>query len=742
MAPPPKGVLFGPIKDWGLGHSKLILEFDGEDGVKKVRQYVLEDMAGWYRVPEFGDRGKDTLEGAGVRTARTNNEEEEEVLRVTDGPSAERAIELLDRGLIIQDAAANGELDGLDVEVVSTERNGDLLETITVKPRRPDGEAVESWAHTWQLSTPSKARRRAAEGTVRQQVEIIMGIVDEEEEVISDNKAVAMRSCNKKGKGKGQGMSIEELAEEMGTGWKEAERPQDLDEVRKNIFGTTPPGFRIDQNTQEKEWNKETTQGTMAWADDTEIGDSQEEAGEPDTDMGEGGELTEGKRRTGERQALSIGLEGSQHAVPELTKEEAERLVEELVEKGEEMNGEEKEGMEDDEDMEEEEAEAGAGGSWQEPYEPRSEMEVVEAIMRNAKTLEEIDDLKRDQRLWRSSRDYEMAKSLIATLEDCIEGGWCADGDGAGKGGWKRLGRELVAEGRTHRILEVMDAEREWRRAREVRTSQLQGIKGELREVKEQLALLAVAMGAGTVEEQAKVKRTMNARKGQVDETKRKEKEMKKLEDKRKKAQADKKEEEEAQAKAEALAKQAKSVRDSQQKVYEACEAELESLLGMDRGSLTDEGIIELGESMKKAKEMMKKIEKEAAEPIESKSIDTKGKKDLETAVGKVNALLRETGLTTGRPAWTMTAKAGEKDFDDESKWTVNVRVAGEVERALVQVYGRSGKILNVWAEGEMTIKMLAPAIPMTIARGRKALAEKLRQENKDLVGGKRMPKV
>ncbi|RPB23802.1 hypothetical protein L211DRAFT_222651 [Terfezia boudieri ATCC MYA-4762] len=57
MASPPKDVLFGPIQDWGLGHSKLTLEFDGEGGVKKRRQYSLEDVTNWVAIPEFGERG-------------------------------------------------------------------------------------------------------------------------------------------------------------------------------------------------------------------------------------------------------------------------------------------------------------------------------------------------------------------------------------------------------------------------------------------------------------------------------------------------------------------------------------------------------------------------------------------------------------------------------------------------------------------------------------------------------------
>ena len=45
MAPLNNGVLFSPIRNWGNGESKILLEFDGEGEAKKRRQFVLEDAA-------------------------------------------------------------------------------------------------------------------------------------------------------------------------------------------------------------------------------------------------------------------------------------------------------------------------------------------------------------------------------------------------------------------------------------------------------------------------------------------------------------------------------------------------------------------------------------------------------------------------------------------------------------------------------------------------------------------------
>ncbi|KAF8415692.1 hypothetical protein EV426DRAFT_722074 [Tirmania nivea] len=135
MAPPPKGVLFGPIKDWGKGHSKALLEFDGEGGVKMRRQYVLEDIANWITVPKFGEKSQKI-----EKECRA----EEETLRVVDGPSAERAIEILNKVVVIQDSAVKEELDGFDFEYNRAEKEDDILDSIIVRPKRPNGRVVEA----------------------------------------------------------------------------------------------------------------------------------------------------------------------------------------------------------------------------------------------------------------------------------------------------------------------------------------------------------------------------------------------------------------------------------------------------------------------------------------------------------------------------------------------------------------------------------------------------------------------
>ena len=59
-----KGVLFGPIRNWSNGESKVLLKFDGEGRVKKRRQFVLEEVVNWHKISALGEEGADALRNA------------------------------------------------------------------------------------------------------------------------------------------------------------------------------------------------------------------------------------------------------------------------------------------------------------------------------------------------------------------------------------------------------------------------------------------------------------------------------------------------------------------------------------------------------------------------------------------------------------------------------------------------------------------------------------------------------
>jgi len=50
--------------------------------------------------------------------------------------------------------------------------------------------------------------------------------------------------------------------------------------------------------------------------------------------------------------------------------------------------------------------------------------------------------------------------------------------------------------------------------------------------------------------------------------------------------------------------------------------------------------------------------------------------------------------------------------------------------------------MLNAWMEDDKTVRMLMPAAPSKVARGRKDIGKKLREENKEMKSGHRFPKT
>jgi len=136
MAPYPRGVLFGPVKDWGQCSTKLLLKSDGEGDLKVRRQLTLENVTNWLTIPKFQELGGEVAlvtavsgstrqckeysgEGSfelAVTSIERSGRGDEETFEVVDDTTAERAIKLLGRGLVIQDEAANGSMESLYVQ--------------------------------------------------------------------------------------------------------------------------------------------------------------------------------------------------------------------------------------------------------------------------------------------------------------------------------------------------------------------------------------------------------------------------------------------------------------------------------------------------------------------------------------------------------------------------------------------------------------------------------------------------
>ncbi|KAF8422252.1 hypothetical protein EV426DRAFT_718285 [Tirmania nivea] len=204
MALPLKGVLFGPIKDWGKGYSKALLEFNGEGEFWSSEKRVRKSK-----------RGKGDWD---LYTSQIEKEcrVEEETLRVVDGPSAERAIEILNKEVVIQDGIVNGELDGFNFKYNRTEKEDKILDSITVRPKRPDGRIVEAMICKWVFSTPKSKLRRTELDIVKEQLERLETKIKGTKE--KDRKNLKTRSLKKEKKKVLGQVVIRQLEEELGVG--------------------------------------------------------------------------------------------------------------------------------------------------------------------------------------------------------------------------------------------------------------------------------------------------------------------------------------------------------------------------------------------------------------------------------------------------------------------------------------------------------------------------------------------
>ncbi|KAF8442684.1 hypothetical protein BGX38DRAFT_1272170 [Terfezia claveryi] len=155
-------------------------------------------------------------------------------------------------------------------------------------------------------------------------------------------------------------------------------------------------------------------------------------------------------------------------------------------------------------------------------------MEVkLEVVDKEREGESENETMRRKGKKWRAimdwARDYEGLEASQHTMKDMMDEEV------------RNLIEKLV-EGQGPKAEDEDIEERKY----QVRAGALQGLEKEMNEIKEQLALLVVAMGVGIMEEQARVKKTISARKGRADKEKRKEKELKRIEVKKKEVETEK----------------------------------------------------------------------------------------------------------------------------------------------------------------------------------------------------------
>jgi len=218
------------------------------------------------------------------------------------------------------------------------------------------------------------------------------------------------------------------------------------------------------------------------------------------------------------------------------------------------------------------------------------------------------------------------------------------------------------------------------------------------------------------------------------------------------------KKDQEEKKKAEELAAQTDLVWKGRLVAWESVNNTVEEMTRKAKRAITPAEIVSVLEKLKEAMVMKDKMEVEGKVIPESKveekkvvvgnkvlkvakiilahmqSVDGRGKVEAEEGFNKVNALLREKAMANNSIPCHTTVELGKGSQDDESRWTIS-KVGEEctkqevlimVTECLTAVFGGKGDMLNARLEDEKIIRMLMPAAPSKVARGRKDIGKKL----------------
>jgi len=821
MAPHPRGVLFGPVKDWGQGSTKLLLKSDGEGDLKVRLQLTLENVTNWLAIPKFQELGGEVALAIAASTSARQCKEfsgegsfelavtsierkgrgDEETFEVIDDTTAERAIELLNRGLVIQDKAANGSMEGLDVQHQTIETLDEVLESIVIRPLKPSGEPVDDVGYQLNLSTSKRVMRKGT-GIPAVQLARIEEALEKDEDMESENEAMRKKSA-KKGKGKltkGE-VTLEMLNEKMEIFGKEVE-PRKFEEVSSNLFATHPPNWKLEDS--QRGWSQEATQQSTKTAAEVVIPDSDNDMDSDDESIPDGSLTRDqlldryrkkpllanftGTKGNGPMATVEVvpavpvvkmevdrgegkapeGLNVSKHAVKKLSYEEVKRVAKEMrtgntgFEEDEEENEEMKEEEEEEKEI-----------SWNRPCDNRTLTDLIICIILNGRVMWAISELEKGKKWWKSAQDYGTAKGQVLAAGWMIEAELYSGGLGEGKG-WKKL-KEEVRDSRSEvEAIDMAEAAMTFHEATKTNNGDFSRIESQLEKLTKQVAMLACLSGAGSVEDQVQAKRQASQKKAEAEKNAEKAKQVKKIE-LDKKAQAEKmKKNQEEDKKARELVAQTEAVWKGRRAAWDTANNTVEELTAKAKQAVTPAEIVLVGEKLKEAMKMKERLEAEGKVVPESKvgekrvvvgykvlkvakiilahmqSIDGKGKAEVEDGINKINTLLREKAITHNTIPWHTTVVIGRGSQDDESTWTVSKigeectkqEVLTTMTECLTAVFRAKGDRLNAWLEDEKVVRMLIPAAPSKVARGRKDIGKKLREENKDMKTGHRFPKT
>jgi len=393
--------------------------------------------------------------------------------------------------------------------------------------------------------------------------------------------------------------------------------------------------------------------------------------------------------------------------------------------------------------------------------------------MLNGRVMTAISELEKGKKWWKSAQDYRTAKGQVLAAGWMIEAELYAGGLGEGKG-WKKLKKEVRAGRSEVEAIDMTEAAMTFHEAAKTNTGDLSRIESQLEKLTKQIAILACLNKAGSTEDQAQAKRQASQKKAEAEKNTEKAKQFKEIE-LDKKAQAEKmKKDQEEEKKAREVAAQVDVVWKWRLAAWESASNTVEELTMKAKQAVTPAEIVSVGEKLKEAMSMKEKLEAKGKIILESKvvekrivvgnkvlkvakiilahmqPIDGRGKVEVEDGVNKVNALLRERAITNNTISWHTRVEVGKGSQNDESRWTISKigeectkqEVLTAVTECLTAVFGAKGDILNTWMEDENIVKMSIPAAPSKVARERKDIGKKLREENKEIKMEHRFPKL
>jgi len=411
--------------------------------------------------------------------------------------------------------------------------------------------------------------------------------------------------------------------------------------------------------------------------------------------------------------------------------------------------------------------------TWNRPCDNRTLTDLIICIMLNGRVMSAISKLEKGKKWCKSAQDYRTAKGQVLAARRMIEAELHAGGLGEGKG-WKKLKEEVRAGKSEIEVIDMAEAAMTFHEAAKVNTGDLSRIESQLEKLTKQVLMLACLSGAGSTENQAQAKRQAAQKKAEAEKNAEKAKQIKKIE-LNKKAQEEKmKKDQEEEKKAQELVAQVESVWKGRRAAWESANNTVEELTAKVKQAVTPVEIVLVGEKLKEAMTMKERLEAEGKVVPENKvgekrvvvgnkvlkvakiilahmqPIDRRRKAEVEDGVNKVNALLREKAITTNTIPWHTTVEIRKRSQDDESKWTISKikeectkpEVLTTATECLTAVFGAKRDMLNIWMEDEKIVRMLMPAAPSKVARGRRDIGKKLREENKDMKPGHQFPKL